>query len=226
MTILLAIDTATENCSVALTNGQQYWHDQQEAPREHSQRLLGLVDQCLAEAQLSLRDIDGVVVGAGPGSFTGVRIGIAIAQGLAFSVGVPVLAVPTLTAMAYRAAQSHPNSDIIAAIDARMSEIYLARFQSDAAGQLIETLAPCVCAPTALADVSADSVAVGSAWPVYAAQLDPQRVTQQTEIRLPRALDMLQYAQLSWPRHSVEAIHLEPLYVRNEVTWKKLPGRG
>ena len=87
---LLALDTSTEHCSVALqANGQLYLRAAV-TPREHSQKILGFVDEVLSEAGLSLQQVDALVSGIGPGSFTGVRIGVSIAQGLAFSRNLPV----------------------------------------------------------------------------------------------------------------------------------------
>ena len=85
MTNLLAVDTSTENCSVAIRWQDNFFSEAIESPREHSQRLLPFVEQMLQQAETELSQLDGLVVGVGPGSFTGVRIGVSMAQGLAFS---------------------------------------------------------------------------------------------------------------------------------------------
>ncbi len=95
-TRILAIDTATEACSVALYNQGETLAHFELCAREHTQRILPMVQQILAEAGLTLNQLDALAFGRGPGSFTGVRIGIGIAQGLAFGAELPMTAVSTL----------------------------------------------------------------------------------------------------------------------------------
>lgn len=230
---ILAIDTATENCSVALRRGSQVWQRQALSPREHSQRVLGFITEVLAEAKLNKTDITGIVASIGPGSFTGVRIGVSVAQGLAFSLQVPVVGVSTLAALAQRALRELGATRVVAAIDARMKEVYLAQYELDN-GQLKCVVEPRVGPPDhhwlAQQLVGAEGlVAVGTGSIEYASAFSAF-ATVHEQLALPQAEDFLTlgWAQLQQRQQGAElagelsANELEPLYVRNEVTWQKI----
>lgn len=121
---ILAIDTATENCSVALLVNDRVISRSEVAPRDHTKKVLPMVDEVLKEAGLTLQDLDALAFGRGPGSFTGVRIGIGIAQGLAFGAELPMIGVSTLAAMAQASYRLHGATNAAVAIDARMGEVY------------------------------------------------------------------------------------------------------
>ncbi|MGO3800463.1 MAG: tRNA (adenosine(37)-N6)-threonylcarbamoyltransferase complex dimerization subunit type 1 TsaB, partial [Vibrio casei] len=93
---ILALDTSTENCSVALMINDQMFTRSEVAPRDHTKKILPMVDEVLKEAGISLHDLDALAFGRGPGSFTGVRIGIGIAQGLSFGAELPMIGISTL----------------------------------------------------------------------------------------------------------------------------------
>ncbi|RUO59526.1 tRNA (adenosine(37)-N6)-threonylcarbamoyltransferase complex dimerization subunit type 1 TsaB [Pseudidiomarina insulisalsae] len=230
--VLLAIDTATEQCSVALKKGDEVFQRAAITPREHSQRVLEFVEQVLDEAQLTLADVDGIVCGYGPGSFTGVRIGVAICQGLAFSHTLPVYPVSTLAALAQQAIRKHDAKTVVSAIDARMNEVYLAVFTARQ-GQAVQELEPQMAPLTAvsahhwwpqLLNQASSVFGAGTGWQAYAEQLNPEgEVAVLNDVTLPLAEDMLTLASQVT---AVAAEQLEPLYVRNEVAWQKLPGRS
>lgn len=228
---VLALDTSTEQCSVALKVGERVVTRAAITPREHSQRILAFVQEVLAEQQIELSAVDALVVGHGPGSFTGVRIGVSVAQGLAFSQNLPVIPVSTLTALAQQAIRSHGSEQIISAIDARMQEIYVAPFinKNGYAQQLAtEQMAPLadITLQPWWAELANESTihGAGTGWTTYAGQLNPSgAVAVLDDVTLPLAEDMLQWALQHGT--TVQAADLEPLYVRNEVAWKKLPGR-
>jgi tRNA threonylcarbamoyladenosine biosynthesis protein TsaB len=140
---LLALDTATENCSVALWIDGQIEAVEQEVGRGHAELILPMIESSLAAAQLRLSDLDALAVGRGPGGFTGVRLGISVAQGLAFGAGLPVVAVSDLRAIAQRVFERDASaSRCLVCADARMREVYRGEFRRDAAGLADSAAAP------------------------------------------------------------------------------------
>ena len=103
MTTLLALDTATEACSVALLHNGQVFSRYAVIPRLHAQSILPMISEVLAEAGIAKTDLDAIAFGRGPGAFTGLRIAVGVVQGLAFALELPVLAVSNLAAIAQRA---------------------------------------------------------------------------------------------------------------------------
>ena len=124
---LLAIETATESCSVALLCGERLVTRSEIAPRRHAELLLPMCDEVLAEAGLDRRDLDAIAVGRGPGAFTGVRLAISAAQGIALALDIPVVPVSSLMALAAQAPDN--GADVLAVIDARMGEVYAAVYR-------------------------------------------------------------------------------------------------
>jgi tRNA threonylcarbamoyladenosine biosynthesis protein TsaB len=132
---LLALDTATENCSAALWVDGEVTALEQELGRGHAEHILPMVESLLGAARLRLADLDALAVGRGPGGFTGVRLAISVAQGLAFGAGKPVVAISDLRAIAQRAFDRVPAaSRCLVCADARMREVYRGEFVRDAAG--------------------------------------------------------------------------------------------
>jgi tRNA threonylcarbamoyladenosine biosynthesis protein TsaB len=133
---LLAIETSTEACSVALVHGQDIIARSELAPRRHAELVLPMADQLLAEAGLSRMALDAIAVTRGPGAFTGVRLGISLAQGMALALDLPVLTISSLAALALEA-EGDEALPILAVIDARMGEIYAASYRRDEQGGLV-----------------------------------------------------------------------------------------
>lgn len=231
---LLALDTSTEACSVALQIGAEILSLDEVCPQQHSKRVLPMVQQLLSQAGIALKDLDGIVFGRGPGSFTGVRIGVGVAQGLAFGAGVPLYGVSTLAAMAQAAKRLYHADKVVAAIDARMAEVYLGCYQLDAAGLMQLTGEEIARKPAELvaADVPAGFGAakvfgVGTGFQTYPDALTAwQQVHICPQILYPSAQDMLVLSQVALTKGLFVVPELaEPTYVRDEVTWQKLPGR-
>ncbi|WP_204479341.1 tRNA (adenosine(37)-N6)-threonylcarbamoyltransferase complex dimerization subunit type 1 TsaB [Aeromonas veronii] len=227
---ILAVDTATEACSAALLVGDKLFSRWEEAPRDHTRKILPMVQAVLEDAGISLSDLDAIAFGRGPGSFTGVRIGISVAQGLAFGAGVPLIGISTLAAMAQGAYRLDGAEQVLTAIDARMNEVYFGRYELiDGRMQLVGD--EVVSEPAALVDVRgklADRVTcVGTGFETYGETLSGLAdELADSQVRFPAAEDMLPLARAAWL--AGEAVPVEqatPVYLRDKVTWKKLPGR-
>ena len=221
---ILAIDTATEACSAALWNDGTLSAHFEICPREHTQRILPLVQEVLTESGATLTELDALAFGRGPGSFTGVRIGIGIAQGLALGAELPMIGVSTLATMAQGAWRKTGATRVLAAIDARMGEVYWAEYQRDEQGVWHgeETAVA-----ERLAQLSGEWATVGTGWQAWPDLAKASGLTLSSgEIELPAAEDMLPLAcYLLAAGKTVAVEKAEPVYLRNEVAWKKLPGR-
>ncbi len=134
---LLALETATESCSAALLVGERVLVRSEIAPRRHAELLLPMCEELLLEAGFARCDLDALGVGCGPGAFTGVRLAISAAQGIALALDIPVVAVSSLAALAMQA--PHNGAAILAVIDARMGEIYVGTFRRTDEG-LVEAI--------------------------------------------------------------------------------------
>ncbi len=145
---ILAIDASTEICAVALGDGWDWDERAQLAGHRHSELLLPMVRRLLDEHGTTLAMLNGVAFGAGPGAFTGLRIACGIAQGLALGAGLRVLGVSTLEALAETVRQRHGAGRVIAALDARAQEVYVAAYRHDGM-RWQEAVAPAVIGPGA-----------------------------------------------------------------------------
>lgn len=124
--IILAVDTSTQTITVAICKGKEVLVDQSEpANQHHSKRLLKLIDECLAQANLQLNEIDAFATTIGPGSFTGVRTALGTVKALAYSNNKPLIGIPTLLAMVY----PHDHTLVVPVLDARKDFVYVGQFQ-------------------------------------------------------------------------------------------------
>ena len=220
---LLAIETATDACSCAIyVNGDFRWRKRL-APRQHAELLLPMVYGLLKEAGLRLRDLDGIAFGRGPGSFTGVRIAASVVQGLAFGAGLPVAGVSSLQALAEGVRRQRGEPRVLAAFDARMSEVYWAGYV-EAAGVMVPVTPEGVFAPESVPVPSAPGewFGAGDGWGAYEDVLG-QRVgnlIKRSRADLyPDAIDVATLGVLCFERD--EALAPEqalPVYLRDTVT--------
>ena len=233
----LAIDASTEACSVALQVNTELYSCYDLCPQSHSLQLLPMVDKLLKEADITLAQCDGLIFGRGPGSFTGVRIGVGVAQGLAFAADLPVVGVSSLQAMAQLAFIKHQQTKVIAAIDARMGEVYNGYFALDENDIMQEQIladqnGEAVTAPELVNKRLANIVTmpvygVGTGWDAYNEQLSPLKSNNGTpDVLFPSAEAMLVIGIAALEQgEGVSAEDAQPVYVRDTVSWKKLPGR-
>lgn len=226
-TRILGIDTSTEACSVAIWNHGEILALSELRPRENTQRILPMVQQILADSGLVLSQLDVLAFGRGPGSFTGVRIGIGIAQGLALGADLPMLGISTLQAMAQGAWRVSYADRILAAIDARMGEVYWGQFERQKDGRWYESEREGVISPAQALErahgLHGDWACVGTGWQTYPNLLSGSELSlHDGQILLPQAEDMMPLALLAWQQGLAVAVeNAEPTYLRNKVTWKK-----
>lgn len=229
-THILAIDTATEACSVALWCDGEIFTQFAVSPREHTQKILPMVEQCLIDAHLDLQHIDVLAFGRGPGSFTGVRIAISIAQGLAFGANLPMIGISSLLTMAQGAYRQLGAKKVLVAIDARMGEIYSACYELKPDGFWQGAKSEAVLKPeqflAKINGLSGQWAIAGTGWSAYPILRTTNLNLLESGISLPDAQDMLLLALPEWQQgKTVDAEGAQPVYLRNEVSWKKLPGR-
>lgn len=222
MTRILALETAGESCSVALLDddlpaGQHVREIFEMAPRKQTERALPMVEAILSEAGLTLKDMDCIAFGHGPGAFTGVRVAAAVAQGLAFSADLPVVGVSTLAACALSVPLPEADGQVIACFDARMGEVYLGAYRIN--GEHVETvLADGLFKPDLLPTLEGQWRIAGSglvyqdaltaAYDVIACEADVQ----------PHAQAVAQLALSAFLRgESVSAEKAQPVYLRDQV---------
>jgi tRNA threonylcarbamoyladenosine biosynthesis protein TsaB len=236
---VLAIGTSTDWCSVAL----RYRDDGrlrtdalcERAGHEHSRRVLGMADSLLGAAGLSLADVDAIAFDAGPGSFTGLRIGCGVAQGLGFAIGRPLVPVVSLEALAYqslgadgvaRRSAGTEGAVALAALDARMGEVYCAAYRLRPGG--VSVLGPIrVLAPQAALDVLLDQagdapllIGIGNAYARHEALRDAAcaRGIAISADPCPRAdaIAAIGASRLA-SGDTVQASDAAPIYVRDKV---------
>lgn len=214
---LLAFETATEACSVAVYVDGQIHERFDITPRRHTELALPWAEQLLAEAGLVRRQLDAIAVGRGPGAFTGVRLAIAIAQGIALALDRPLIPVSTLAAVAMQGSGQYR----LAAIDARMGEVYLGQFM-EADGGLTAVSQEVVVKPE-LADVPETERwhAVGTGFAAADGALAQRLSTRLAAIdaaALPHAADVAKLAALAFINGgSLRPELVEPAYLRNNV---------
>ena len=228
---ILALDTSTNLCSVAVVSGDNVIEMQRDLPRAHNQHILAMVDEALGDR--SLNSVDLIACGVGPGSFTGIRVAVGVAQGLGWSLDIPVLPVCSLASQAQSVSIS-VGTLILSVMDAQIGQVYWAWFEATKAG-LIQLRAPSVSAPAEV--VGPDGEPLEQAAPGIAILGDGSDLVSNAH----SALTATERVKEARPRPSqpalvfldqidqsllLEAHQLEPRYVQKEISWKKLSEQG
>lgn len=222
---LLALETATEACSAALYLDGEISERYQIAPRQHTALILPMVDELLAEAGLSPRQLDAIAFGCGPGAFTGVRIATGVVQGVAFAADLPVVPISTLATLAQGARREFGWMRVAAAIDARMAEVYWGAFEDDGAGIMHPVAEEQVVAPGQVPSLEgSDWYGIGSGWQSYANELSACQdgnLISTNGAYYPHAQDVATLAVAAYGRgETVPAEKALPHYLRDNVAKK------
>jgi tRNA threonylcarbamoyladenosine biosynthesis protein TsaB len=217
---LVALETSTEYCSLAVSCGTQVFARSFHAGRRHSELALPALRELLLQAGLEIAAVEGIAYGAGPGSFTGLRIACGIAQGLALARNLPVAGIGTLLALA----EDCGGEKVIACLDARMGEVYHGAYRKSG-GKWIEIHAPGLYKPDTVPQVEgSDWTACGSGFRVHGAALArcyDGRISRTDADAVPNAAAMLRLAMEVFATGQVgDAAAAVPLYVRDKVALK------
>jgi tRNA threonylcarbamoyladenosine biosynthesis protein TsaB len=218
--VLLAIDTATSVCSVALLIHGTIHTLAREVGQRHTEHVLALIDELLASQSQTLAGCDAIAFGAGPGSFTGLRVACGVAQGLAYGIGRPLIPVVNLAAAALDVFGQHPDaSTVLTAQDARMNEAYVAVYATND-GRLIERMPPSLAAPQDLAELAerhgADTIA-GTAVQAFESELKGF-TGRRVEAAVAVAGSIAKLARIAFEAgETIEPAAAAPLYVRDRV---------
>ncbi|MES3023460.1 MAG: tRNA (adenosine(37)-N6)-threonylcarbamoyltransferase complex dimerization subunit type 1 TsaB [Pseudomonadota bacterium] len=221
MPIILAIETSSELASCALIRDGAVLARESSGVRTHSQSILPMVQELLAEAGLTLAECDALAFGAGPGSFTGVRTACGIAQGLAFGAKLPVVPLITLAAMALACHQQTGATDIVTVLDARMGEVYWAQYRYANGWQTVSE--PALCAPGAVEPLTAAGplAACGNGFAAYPDAFAGRAWAAEAHAAImPHARELAQLAGAALAAGlSVGAADAQPLYLRNKIAF-------
>lgn len=225
MTKLLAIDNSTEACSVALYRDGECIEEFALTPREHTKRLLPMVDKVLAESGCGLKQLDAIAYGAGPGSFTGLRICLGAVQGLAFAAELPVIGISSLAALAQTALMEDLVDEqeyVMSVIDARMDEVYwgLYRFEE---GLAVSVHEDSLSSPEAISfTVQQTCAGIGSGMNYQSRFALDHEFKLVDKAVLPSAAAVALLAAREFKQGRViPADQAAPVYLRDEVAWQK-----
>lgn len=216
--VWLAIDTSTDCATFALKVGNQLYEREQAEVRTHAQTILLHIDELLKEAHIELQDLQGLLVGRGPGSFTGLRVACAVAKGLAFPHQLPIYPVSNLAWFAWMARSKYPNETILSVMDARMQQVYWALYPKDCweAKEQVHEMAN-------IPNPKGSFVLAGYHFHEYQAQI-PKNWSIIAEMNIiPKAYAMIEMLEENLLQ-STDALHFEPVYIRDHVTQGKSNG--
>ena len=216
---VLGIDTATDRFSVALRVDGRSIERAVDTARGHAEIVLPMVEEVLREAGLSLKELDGIAFGRGPGAFTGVRVTIGVVQGLAFGVKLPTVGISNLAAVAQQVAK--PNAKVLVCMDARMSEVYWGVFEADADGIVRIEAHERVNSPD---DVQAESPSIlaGTGFRAYAHLQARFPEVEVHDSVLPHAREIAALGEIELRAgRGKPAAQAQPTYLRDKVTFVK-----
>jgi tRNA threonylcarbamoyladenosine biosynthesis protein TsaB len=219
---VLALDAATEACSVALLADGALISRTIESGKSNAVKILRMAEEVMAEAQVSLSLLDGIAVSIGPGAFTGVRISVAVAQGLAFGADLKVVPITTLEALALQVLDG-PANRALACLDARMGEVYWGCFAWDAGCGVVQSGALHVGPPSSVSlDLDGRYVGVGRGFSAYPDLGTLPGVTTDSvrSTALPNAREIARLGALRLQAGgALDAADLKPLYLRDKVAF-------
>jgi tRNA threonylcarbamoyladenosine biosynthesis protein TsaB len=221
---LLALDTSTVACSAALAVGDAVLERHEVRPKEHTRLLVPMLRELLAEGGLAPADLDAVVLGNGPGSFIGLRIGASVAQGICYAAGLPLVPVSSLAAVAAEVLEVSGAVRVVVAQDAHMGEVYLGTFRRGDDGLPVAegdaVLQPVAGIEVLPGESAAGRHAAGEGWRRYPEllALNGHRFAGVSDVQWPRARYLLAAGRRAWHADgAIDPAALVPEYVRERV---------
>lgn len=213
MTHWLAFDCSTELASFALWSQDQVFAQELQGVSQHAEQALMVIDNLLHQAELRVHDLDGIILGRGPGSFTGLRVAVALAKGLAFAQQIPIYPISNLAVMAWQAQQQYPQLPILSMMDARMQQVYWG-YYPDPWAKVEEQVSSirAVTLPSAQPFVLA-SFQLEAHLPMFA-KTETMVAEFKTSMSARAMIAMVQTGRCL----PITAADLEPVYVRDQVT--------
>jgi len=211
---LLAIETSTDGCSVALQFAGEVREFNAVEPRAHTHILMPAIRDLLGD--VAPESLDGIVLGNGPGSFIGMRIGASVAQGLASAAGLPLAPVSSLAAVAAEALRTTDAIKVLVTQDARMGQVYLGRFRRRQSGLPVAEGAEAIVRPGGI-ELPPGTAVAGAGWnryPELAAMLERTGLAPPDAL-YPLARHLIALAEADW--RPIDPAELEPAYLRSEV---------
>lgn len=217
---LLAVDTSSNACSVALQVSHKILEKHVVKPRAHTKILLPMISNLLADGGVALKELDAIVLGNGPGSFIGMRIGASVVQGLCFGANIHVIPISSLAAIAAEAFADHDCDRLIVAQDARMNEVYLGSFEKRESGLPRPIDAEKIVAVGELPICGEEMAAAGAAWTTYPEllQANDKQITSLLPITVPSARHLLALGAASATAGgSIAPEEVSPAYLRQKI---------
>lgn len=225
---LLAIEASTDACSVGLAIGGDIKCDHRLAPQQHGALVLPMVNQLMSEAGISAKQLDGLAYGRGPGSFTGVRIGVAVTQGIALGADIGVFGVSTMQSIAQGCLREFGDTHVAVSMDARMNEVYYCAYTQDENEAMKALIDEQVCLQQSIHALPETQAMNDSTWrwagsgaERYVDDVKEYFAIDDSAIRTdrwPHAQDLL---SLALPRilagEMIAAEHASPVYLRDKV---------
>ena len=224
---LLAIDTSSLACSVALHDGSSIHERYEEREREHTRLLMPMIRSVLLDADVAIADLDAIVLGNGPGSFIGMRIGASVAQGLAHGAGLSIVPASSLAAVAAQVFAETDAQEAVIAQDAHMNEVYLGAYRRGDANLPVPIFAERLHGQQLIEEIDAADmagrVAAGFGWQRYPEllALNKSLLGSCSEILYPRAVHLLSLGALALANgETIDPQDLVPAYLRSKVAEK------
>lgn len=218
---ILALDTSSSACSIAIAMGDKVYSHHIVSPMQQAQTILPILDELLNSIDAKLADIEVIAFGAGPGSFTGIRIAASVAQGLGYALNIPLVSVSSLALLAQAAFYDKGWQKLLVGVDARLEEVYWASYEVNQEGVVQLMGKESALAPERLTAKSPEEYyGVGNAWSIYRSRI-PFQVIDIDSNRMPEASAMIELAkqkialgELLRPEQAL------PVYLRDEVAVK------